>query len=82
MKRIKEISAKNTKGYLLYSPISHCHFFRVYDKNNKSNFTDYKITAEDIEVLLMSDFNVLVENEDGTKTLDYSSRVLGRKDNE
>lgn len=82
MKRVKEKSAKYTKGFLLYSPISHCHFFRVYDKKNKSNFTDYKITAEDIEVLLMSDFNALVENEDGTTTLDYSSRVLGRKDNE
>jgi hypothetical protein len=82
MKRIAEKSAKYTKGYLLYSPISKCHFFRVHDKKDPSNFQDYKITAEDIEVLLMSDFNALVENEDGTTTLDYSSRVLGRKDNE
>lgn len=82
MKRIKEKSAKYTKGYLLYSPVRKSHFFRIYDKKNPSNFTDYKITAEDIEVMLMSDFNALVENEDGTKTLDYSSRVLGRKDNE
>jgi hypothetical protein len=82
MKRIKEISAKNTKGYLLYSPISKSHFFRIHDKKNPSNFTDYKITAEDIEVMLMSDFNSLVENEDGTKILDYNSKVLGRKYNE
>lgn len=82
MKRIKEKSAKYTKGYLLYSPISKSHFFRVYDKKVPSSFEDYKITAEDIEIQLLSDFNALVENEDGTKILDYSSKVLGRKYNE
>lgn len=81
MKRLKEQSAKNIKGYLLYSPISKSHFFRVHDKKDPSNFVDYKITAEDIEILLLSDFNSLVENEDGTKVLDYSSKVLGRKYN-
>jgi hypothetical protein len=82
MKRIKEISAKNIRGYLLYSPIGKSHFFRVHNKKDPSNFEDYKITAEDIEVMLMSDFNSLVENEDGTKILDYNSKVLGRKYNE
>jgi hypothetical protein len=82
MKRIKEQSAKNTRGYLLYCPISKSHFFRIHDKKNPSNFTDYKITAEDIEIQLLSDFNALVENEDGSQILDYNSKVLGRKYNE
>ena len=82
MKRVKETSAKNTRGYLLYNPISQSHFFRIHDKKNPSNFTDYNITAEDIEIQLLSDFNALVENEDGTKILDYNSKVLGRKYNE
>lgn len=82
MKRVKEKSAKYTKGYLLYSPVSKSHFFRIHNKKDPSNFTDYKITAEDIEILLLSDFNALVENEDGTKILDYNSKVLGRKYNE
>jgi hypothetical protein len=82
MKRIKEQSAKNIRGYLLYDPISKSHFFRVHDKKDPSNFTDYKITAEDIEIQLLSDFNALVEKEDGTKILDYNSKVLGRKYNE
>jgi len=82
MKRIKETSAQNITGYLLYSPIGRSHFFRVYDKKDPSNFTDYKITAEDIEIQLLSDFNSLIENEDGSKILDYNSKVLGRTDNE
>jgi hypothetical protein len=82
MKRVKETSAQNITGYLLYSPIGKSHFFRIYDKKNPSNFTDYKITAEDIEIKLLSHFNALIENEDGTKTLDYNSKVLGRKYNE
>ena len=82
MKRIKEQSAKNTRGYLLYCPFSKSHFFRIHDKKNPSNFTDYKITAEDIEIKLLSHFNALIENEDGTKILDYNSKVLGRKYNE
>lgn len=82
MKRIKETSAKNIRGYLLYSPVSKSHFFRVHDKKDPLIFEDYKITAEDIEILLLSDFNALVENEDGTKILDYNSKVLGRKYNE
>ena len=64
MKRINETGAKDVVGFLLYSPIGHRHFFRVHDKNNPAEFTDYKITAEDIQIKLLSNFNSLVEYDD------------------
>ena len=77
-KRISEVSAKGVRGYLLYSPIGDRYFFRVHNKDNPVEFEDYKITAEDIEIELMSDFNSLVKYENGNQSLDYSNRVLGK----
>jgi hypothetical protein len=76
-KRISEVSAKGVRGYLLYSPIGDRYFFRVHNKDNPSEFTDYKITAEDIEIQLLSGFNALIEYENGNRSLDYSTKVLG-----
>lgn len=78
-KRISEVSAKGVRGYLLYSPIGNRYFFRVHNKKNPVEFTDYKITAEDIHIELLSDFNSLVQYDDGNQGLDYSSEVLGNK---
>jgi hypothetical protein len=80
---IKEVPAKGIKGFLLYSPVDHKHFFRVYDQLDKSKFTDFKICAEDIEIELLNDFNSLYVYGDGSEgtdknRLDYSSRVLGK----
>lgn len=72
-----EISAKGIRGFLLYSPINNKHFFRVYDSKDKKIFRDYTITAEEIEIELLSDFNALIEDEDN-KQLDFSSKALGR----
>lgn len=78
-KRIKEQGAYNIKGYLLYDPIKKYHFFRVHDKEDPSKFEDYELMAEDIEVQLLSDFNALVENEDGSKAIDYNSKYVRSK---
>lgn len=78
-KRNKEKRAKGVRGYLLYSPFTKTHFFRVHSKKDPTRFKDYKITAEDIEIKLMSDFNALVELENGENILDYSAKVLGYK---
>lgn len=75
----KEKGAKGVTGFLLYSPIHKCHFFRVHSKKNPVKFKDYKITAEDIEIKLLSNFNALIELEDGKNILDYSSKVLGHR---
>jgi len=75
---MKEKSAKGVKGFLLYSPFDKCHFFRVY---NKKKFKDYRITAEDIEIKLLSKFNALVEFDNGESVLDYTSEVVKRKNN-
>jgi hypothetical protein len=76
---MKEISAKGIRGFLLYSSSHQGYFFRVYSETNKRDFKDYKITAEDIEIQLLSNFNSLIEYDDGFKALDYSSEVLGKK---
>jgi hypothetical protein len=74
---MKEKSAKEVKGFLLYNPFQKCHFFRVYNKKDKRKFTDYQITAEDIEIKILSRFNALIEK-DGRHYLDYTSEVLGK----
>lgn len=74
--KFKEKKAKGVKGFLLYSPYHKSHFFRVYNNKNKGKFKDYKITAEDIEIRLLSDFNSLIEFDDGNNVLDYSSKVV------
>lgn len=71
-----EKPAKGVRGFLLYSPFTQKHFFRVYDPEDKSVFTDYDITAEDIEIELLSNFNSLYEGE--RNRLDYSRKVLGK----
>jgi hypothetical protein len=76
---MKEKSAKGVKGFLLYSPLDKGHFFRVYSKKNPNKYKDYRITAEDIEIKLLSNFNSLIEFKGGDKILDYSSKVLGKK---
>lgn len=76
---MKETNAKDIKGFLLYSPVHKSHFFRVYNKTNPSTFKDYRITAEDIEIQLLSKFNALIEYEDSRgNLLDYSSDVVRR----
>lgn len=76
--KFKEQSAKGVVGFLLYTPFDKSHFFRVYNKKDKRKFKDYRITAEDIEIKLMSDFNSLIEFDSGDKVLDYSRKALGK----
>lgn len=80
MKKVKkEKRAKGIKGYLLYSPVTQTHFFRVHSKKDPTKFKDYKITAEDIEIELLSNHNALIELNTGEKILDYTSEVLGNR---
>lgn len=74
---MKEKPAKGVKGFLLYSPLTKDYFFRVYNKKNLGKFKDYKLTAEDIQIELLSDCNALVEKQ-GKRYLDYRKRVLGK----
>lgn len=76
-----ETSAKGKKGYLLYSPFGrkeHGYFFRIY--NSDGTFTDYDINCEELEIEILCDWVAFYENENGKKTLDWSSKALGRKD--
>jgi hypothetical protein len=78
MKNKEEKSAKGVKGFLLYNPFQKCHIFRVYDKQNKKEFIDYKIIAEDIEIKINSDFYALIKQNDHY-FLDYSKKALKKE---
>jgi hypothetical protein len=75
---MKEKKAKGTKGFLLYSPTNLRYFFRVYNKKNPRKFKDYDIRAEEVKIELLSNFNSLITNDDGSRVLDFSSKVLGK----
>lgn len=79
MRKIKgEKPAKGVKGFLLYSPLTRTHFFRIHNKKDPTKFKDYTITAEDIEIKLLSNFNALIELDTGENILDYSAKALGK----
>ena len=71
---MKEISAKDKVGYLLYSPVGQRHFFRIY---HYDSFTDYDINAEEIEIKILGDWVSLYESENYNK-LDFNSKALGK----
>lgn len=71
-----EKSAKGIRGYLLYNPFTHQHFFRIY--NEDKTFVDYDVCAEDIAIQILDDGISLYQSEDRNR-LDWSSRVLGKK---
>ena len=73
-----ERPARGVRGFLLYSPVTQKHFFRVYESGDKAKFSDYDLAAEDIEVEIVSRFVVFTES----GRLDYSSRVLGKEHRE
>lgn len=68
-----EKSAKNVEGYLLYDMIDDKYFFRVYNDSTKKNFTDYKLSAEDIKIKILSELSLYEEKEN---RLDWSSKYL------
>lgn len=70
--------AKGKKGFLLYSPVTEKHFFRVYDSLVFGTYKDYDLCAEDIEVEILDRHLVLCEGEDRNR-LDYSRKVLGNE---
>jgi hypothetical protein len=72
-------SAKGHKGFLLYNPITKQYFFRIYDPDDKSKFTDYDLCAEDIEVEILSSDLELYEKPERNR-LDYSRKALGHNE--
>lgn len=74
--------ANGVKGFLLHNPVDHKHFFRVYDPQYKSEFKDYRLGAEDIEIEIVDTHIVLrsvskIDPDMGV--VDYSDAVLGRE---
>lgn len=73
---MKETSAKNTKGYILYSPFrENKYFFRVYQEDGK--YKDYDLNIEELEIEILSEHASFYE-ENGKNKLDFSSKVLGK----
>lgn len=77
---LQEVSAEGVTGFLLYNPFSKEYFFRVYNEADRSEFTDYRLAAEDIEVEIKGNFLSLYHSDGGhSNKLDYTSEVLGKK---
>lgn len=68
-------SAKGVRGHLLWS--GNDYFFRVYDKDDRSRFTDYDLVHSDLEITIEEEDSCLYEHEDGENTLDHSPETLG-----
>lgn len=70
----QEKPAVGVTGFLLYSPVTQTHFFRVYnaaDENGRKTYSDYKLCAEDIEITIVDKFISL--HKDENPRLDYAS---------
>lgn len=63
-------SAKGVQGFLLKS-FDGRFLFRVYTSEDKQEFTDYRIAAEDIQIIIDDD-KVLIEEPGKTPKIDWS----------
>lgn len=77
---MNEKPAKGVRGFLLYNPSTDRHFLRVYGDidpaTGRNSFTDYKLSAEDIQITIEShDLSLYDETEE------EKSRPLFDEDN-
>jgi len=70
------MKAKGIRGFLLYSPATQSFIFRVYESEDKRQFTDYDICVDDLEIEILDQFAELHKGE--RNKIDYSKKVLGR----
>lgn len=72
------VPADGVRGWLLYNPFRREYFFRVYESADKRQFTDYRLAAADVEVVLVGEYVSLHKDPEKGNRLDYSRRVLGK----
>ncbi len=71
----KAIDAHGVTGFIMRDLLGNGRpTFRVYDKKNKRKFKDYDITAEEVEVKIVTHWNAF-----RGENLDWSDRALGTK---
>lgn len=77
-----EVPAKGVCGYVMFDAEEGTPFFRVY--TNDHEFIDYDILHGDLEVEITDDSAALYSGTgNGTAArLDYTSKVLGTKDDD
>ncbi|RYZ89216.1 MAG: hypothetical protein EOP06_09660 [Proteobacteria bacterium] len=66
-------SAKGLVGFLLGDDT-----FRVYDKDDRSKFTDYTIRHNDLQVVIEDD-DAFIYEKNSEHVIDYSQKTLGRE---
>jgi hypothetical protein len=74
-----EKPAKGVRGFILYNPFTGNRWFRIYDPETKGKYTDYKISAEDIQVEILAGGLSLYEGEQGNR-LDWASDIFTKKE--
>ena len=71
---MKELSAKNVKGFLLYDPRKDRYFFRVYNQDH--GFQDYELRHEDIKIEILSNDLTLLVDESGKGSLVWQPPLI------
>lgn len=65
--------ALGSRGFLIWSPYIQGYVYRVYDSEDKKEFTDYEINVFDLEVEIKDRFCELVVDDEGVNRLDYKN---------
>jgi hypothetical protein len=76
---LQEVTAEGVIGFLIYNPFSKEYFFRVYNESDRTEFTDYRLAADEIEIEIKCKRLSLYHNDIGhLNKLDYTSKVLSQ----
>lgn len=71
-----ETPARGVRGFFLYNPITHKHWFRVYDPVDRRKYRDYEFQIEDLEVEILAHGAALYYDEETRRgSLTWSSGV-------
>jgi hypothetical protein len=76
-----ELPAIGVTGFLLYSPFTYRHFFRIYgeaDPARRKTYKDYKLGINEMEVKILAGGLSFYED-NGNNRLDWSSKHLKPK---
>lgn len=71
-----EECAKDITGVFLYNPIKDKYWFRIYNQQNRREYKDYRLGANDIEVTILAGGLSLFRCGVEKNYLDWSSKYL------
>ena len=76
-KQVNVKPANGVEGFLLQSGVDGTWSFRVYETEDKRQFTDYELFHQDLQITIDSDEMASFYDDGENQWLDYSPQVLG-----